>query len=236
MYILAALTHASVVVVFIYFLYTGYENGKHTEYLVPSANEYPGTCEEVYRPISGRFEADIHGLWSPVQAFRPSDSKYVLLTNNLEVSAQDFEQAITDIFNVFVADLSEKSYSRNLADNLVQWMSWKAVINTSSLIQTIYLTADPFNVLTSVKRGGGVDGMTGYIRGQDGTCNISTINLDTDKANALLTFRMDVNQYKGTAICTSLLNIMHFPIANTDQVQIAMDLRSFATAVAVRRI
>ena len=126
MYSLAATTQVSIVVVFLGFLITGYLNGISAKFLAPVGTK-DAFCNAVLKPVpTNTYLADYNGYWSGQVGYSSFLSKYKFIFNNLYLSNDAYTSAISEVYTYYILpDLINRASSRNLAQNMIQWMSWR---------------------------------------------------------------------------------------------------------------
>lgn len=231
MYIIAALTQVSIVVTFLYFLITGFLSGIDSTFLAPVGNSFD-LCSPVLRPVpTNTYLADANGAWEGQIKYKTYLSKYKFFLNNLRTGNEDYAVAMREINDEFIGPyLVEPSRHRNLAQNMVQWMGWRIRYGLETFNQFISLNGNPFDILVPTTVTGGVQG---YIVSDQGTCNI--FRPSTDRANFRISLEASRTVYEADTNCSEILNINTF-IFSGDSISISLDVRSFATTMAVSYI
>jgi hypothetical protein len=143
LYSFGAIAHLFSLACFIYFIWTGYTNAMSVQFI--SLNKEDGRCEAVLKPVTGTFLGDIQGQWFGNPGFDISLSKYSLELQNFEQSIHEYRDMM-DRVNVELTLLGQKATRRDLADNILLWITWQTVLENSKTVNTFYMKGNPLVV------------------------------------------------------------------------------------------
>jgi hypothetical protein len=122
MYIMGAFAELASLVLFIYFVLQGYEQGVTTKYI--SLDPTSGVCVDVVKSVSGAYMVDTNGTWEGHPNFDYSRAMYEMdWTDSTMTSAQ-----YTEIMNMAKSQLTElgtASGGMDLATTLLMYTAWQ---------------------------------------------------------------------------------------------------------------
>ena len=125
---------------FIYFIWKGYTDSMSVQFI--SLNKDDGRCNEVLKPVTGTFIGDVHGSWFGQPKFDASLGKYSLKLQNFEQSNEEYRAMLEGVDKELI-ELGEMAKHRDLADNLLLWMTWQTTLKNSKTVNTFCMTGNP---------------------------------------------------------------------------------------------
>lgn len=143
LYPFGAVAHLLSLACFAYFIWKGYVNAVSVKFI--SLDQNAGLCDAVLKPVSGTYLADIQGQWFGNPGFDLSLSKYTLELQNFEQSLVEYTEMMNQVNKELVV-LGVKGKTRDLADNILLWITWQTELVNSKTVNTFYMTGNPLVV------------------------------------------------------------------------------------------
>jgi hypothetical protein len=140
LYSFGAVAHLFSLTCFIYFIWKGYTNAMSVQFI--SLNKNDGRCSAVVKPVTGTFLGDLRGQWFGNPEFDASLAKYDLDLQNFEQSMSEYTAMMNQV-NQELQILGEKATKRDLADNVLLWLTWQTVLQNSKTVNTFSMTGNP---------------------------------------------------------------------------------------------
>jgi hypothetical protein len=140
LYSFGAIAHLFSLTCFIYFIWKGYDNAMSVQFI--SLNKNDGRCNVVLKPVTGTFLGDLQGQWFGTPQFDPSLAKYNLELQNFEQSVSEYSAMMEEV-NQELQLLGDKAAKRDLADNLLLWLTWQTVLVNSKTVNLFSMTGNP---------------------------------------------------------------------------------------------
>ena len=220
---LIAVIYACLVGIFIYFLQDVYSYKQKEKFLSLDANA--GTCEEVTSEIDGTYLADIGGNWEGSVGFEYSLAIYSATFRRFRGPKKEYDSILNQAFaNMEIA--TNKSYSQNLAANVLVWMTSSDVYESNGAVQTISYTGSPKAVFNRKVWAAGLSD-------ELGNCEIiPTVSYDKNSGIVLITW--DYSAYIASAACMHISDPLHMgfvPYSNSFVLQ--LDIQAVMVAVGV---
>lgn len=135
-----AIAHIFSLGCFIYFIWKGFVDSMSVQFI--SLNKNDGRCVEVLKPVTGTFIGDAQGYWFGQPNFDTSLGKYNLQLQNFRQSNEEYTHMM-NIVNEELTELGRMSAKRDLADNLLLWMTWQTTLQNSKTVNTFSMTGNP---------------------------------------------------------------------------------------------
>jgi len=111
-----------------YFMYTGYQQGVTSKFISITADS--GQCSEITRAVTGNFKADESGIWVGAAGFDFSSALYSMHLDEAEMTETNYGEIMTYVESELQA-LANISKSMSLDVNLVTWMSWQFICDST---------------------------------------------------------------------------------------------------------
>jgi hypothetical protein len=143
LYSFGAIAHLFSLACFVYFIWTGFKNAMSVQFI--SLNKEDGRCQAVLKPVTGTFLGDIQGQWFGNPGFDISLSKYSLELQNFEQTIHEYRDMMDQV-NVELTLLGKKALRRDLADNILLWITWQTVLTNSKTVNTFSMKGNPLVV------------------------------------------------------------------------------------------
>lgn len=228
MYLFGLIAYIASLFCFLYFAYTGYIQQTTKEFITPNSND--GDCSSVLRTVDGTYYADFTGQWNGDTNFQYSNALYQLNFQHFRYSVKEYTKMMNYVGKQ-LDYIGETAYNRNLAENIIYWVSWQVSIPDPSSANTFQMLGSPGVIFDRQFR----FGMVGNVNGE---CLV-TRETSYDRANNLFEIKYDVNEFNSDNICKTIANIDimgYIYLYDFNEFRLKVDVRSFVIAFAVRFI
>lgn len=226
MYLFGFIAYIASLFCFLYFTYTGYIQQTTKEFITPNSND--GDCSTVLRTVDGTYYADFIGQWSGESNFQYSNALYQLNLNNFRYSLKDYSKMMKYVGQQ-LDYIGAGAYDRNLAGNIMYWISWQVSIPDPTSANTFQMLGSPSVIFDRQFR----FGMVGNVNGE---CLV-TRDTSYDRANNLFQLKIDVSEFLNDSICKTIAvpsYMGYIPLYDFNDFKLKLDIRSFVIAFAVR--
>lgn len=217
--------YISFISLFFYFFISNFESLRNQKFLSLSSNA--GTCNAVLKPIDGIYLADTSGNWEGTSNFQYKNAIYSTTFNNFHGSDNDYRILLSNAFEIFDA-IGNNAYKRDLAANLLYWMSYTVSATRFENKQSMSLTGTPEVVFD--KRY-----LKGIFSNAFGVCDAYS-KVTYDKKNHQLTIVFNYQQFSESPTCMDIINPTHMGYASFfdgSEFTIYIDVDSLVTAIAI---
>jgi hypothetical protein len=205
-----------------------FETNKGTVFLSPrSEQDNTATCEVVPATNTGIFLATRNGLWGGANGFQYSDAFFSLSAVNLQVTEKEYRTRFT-ILSQGLKKIGNEMKHSDLGVNLLYWMSFSALYDTSNTANRVSLIGDPSVVLNRQYTFGSITNALG-------TCYFDDASAVFDPTLSVMTYSIPYESYK--TVCMDIggdpQNLGANQFTNSSNFDVKVDLKSLVTALAV---
>mmetsp|Transcript_696 Transcript_696/g.1141 ORF Transcript_696/g.1141 Transcript_696/m.1141 type:complete len:507 (-) Transcript_696:1041-2561(-) len=225
MYFFGALAHLMTLVCFIYFIYTGYHAARSIQFI--SLNKNDGECKDVMKEVDGLYYGDTNGKWSGDAAFDPSLGQYFLELNNFEATEDEFSDIMNEVYQELEI-LSKGAYLRDLAENMLLWMTWETILPHTKTVNKFHMMGNPLIIFSR-------DNQLGLFTSVDGECTLPS-QAAFDESTGKFSLQYNVTQFRQNPYCISAIEPEHLGYVHDyhyDKFEIKVDTNTVAIAAAV---
>ena len=153
---------------------------------------------------------------------------YSFVFDNVLTTPDAFKTTVIEINELFIIpELVLPSKKRNLAGNLVQWMSWRLSIELNGYIQFFSLKGRAFDIIVPT---GGINGIRGFILSEFGLC--TGFSGFSDAANWGMEIDIHYDDYLSSDACVKAVN-PKFVASSRDYLHFEIEIRSFSLAIGI---
>jgi hypothetical protein len=232
MYICGVLIELGALTLFIFFLLQGYQQGIHQQFISLSKNS--GVCEDVIKPLTGSFVADLNGSWSGSSAYVSSKGVYQMQVSNIKFTDKSYRDFMY-MAEQQIDRLAEFSITNDFSLNLMIFTSWQLVCDP-----TLYSGCDEWGSNRFTLIGSAVNVFaTSHVFFSSSNvfadCTTSpTTTYDLGSASQVATYSytdFSTNPSCNTIVDPELLD--YNSVLNGDSLGIEFDVRTLVDAVAV---
>ena len=124
MWIFGTVAYAVSLLIFGYFIATGYRIQRTQEFVSLSSSD--GDCSEVEMNVEGTYLATQSGIWEGAPGFNYDDATYFLQLSNYKESEETFRNQMNYVVLPQLNAISSNATKRNAVENLMLWMTWTA--------------------------------------------------------------------------------------------------------------
>jgi hypothetical protein len=221
MYLGGSITYIGALVCFIFFLYSGYDTARNTEFI--SLSETDGECYAVTRENSGIFLATDTGFWEGTEAYSAALAIYKVEFYRLDLTQEEYE-VMVNRFQDSIRPVGQKALHYEAAHNIVSWITFE-LNDPHFLFQMTGNSVDVFDRYYLI----------GGIASVEGVCDPVHMS-SLDGGNSLLRMEYGYTEYVVDKNCMAAVNPVHLGYnANYDHdnFRVDIDLNALVIAVAV---
>lgn len=226
LYSFGSLIISIVIVLFLYFLITGFTALSDTQFLAPIENSGVESkyCSEALYVNTGTYFASNDGYWSGSSNFKFSNAVIMLTAINLQLSTESFRQSMNLAYQIFDAGFPVFSTS-DLARNIL-----RLCVSRFPLAGTegqIFFLGSPQVIFAQQAYHGSLSNVFG-------DCQAESM-VDYYQPQATLEMRYQVGNYANASNCASIAtyDLFQARVSPSEDLKIRLDIRSVITAVAV---
>lgn len=222
MYFAGTISHIASLACFIFFIYTGYNTTRNTEFI--SLTDTDGECSAVTRQNTGQYLATDTGYWEGSEFFSTVIAIYKVDFFGLNIDTANYEHMIRG-FRSSIEELGAKSLMQDASRNVLNWVTFE-YSKPQYLFQMTGNSIDVFNRYYVV----------GGLATLEGNCEVEHSS-SLDGANNLLKVQFHISDFHDDELCMKAVTptlIGYNPNYDYEFFNINIDLNSLLIAIAVR--
>lgn len=221
MYVGGMIAHLASIACFVFFISTGYNNARNTEFISLSKSE--GECTDVTRQNTGEYLATDTGYWEGNEKFDPALAIYKVNFYSLNIDTSGYKAMISG-FKDSITEIGATAKYKDASRNILNWIAYEY----SSPQYQFQLTGNSEDVFSRYYTVGGLATV-------EGTCDVPHSS-SLDGANHLLRMEFNIAAYITDSYCMKAghpLRLGYNPFYDFYTFRIDMDLNSLVIAIAV---
>ena len=215
------LAYASAIACFVFFIYTGYDTARNTEFISLSEND--GECSAVTRQNTGTYLATDEGYWEGDENYNTALTIYRADFFSLDVDTDEYK-AIINRFRASIEELAILAETQDAARNIMYWITYE-LSTPQYLFQMTGNSVDVFYRYYTIAA----------LASREGVCDIPHTST-LDGGNHLLRIEYPFTEYMAESKCTAAAtpSLLGFnPDYDFDTFRVDLDLNSLLIAIAV---
>ena len=123
MFVFGSIAYVVSTCIFLYFILTGFKRNIRTEFI--SLDDGDGVCQDVSKEVTGTYYGTSDGKWSGDADFALSRALYKLDFVNYDRNEKNYRKRTMATIKEDLDRLARRSYTRDAAGNLMEWMTWE---------------------------------------------------------------------------------------------------------------
>lgn len=218
----------SLVALLIDLIYTAYTVARNTQYLSPlDGDTASANCEAITTTNSGNYLFSFTGYWQGSTGFEYAQASFELLLTSYSSTTSNFNAGMDSLYSG-ISNLGTYMKTYDLSINILVWTSYAILIETNNTANRFVMSGDP--VVVFDRQHVTVSSMSIH-----GICNI-TAATGFDYATGSLYVTYPYKEYMNHPVCNETFNPLYagyVPGLTEDTIDLAIDVRSLVTAIAV---
>jgi len=232
MYVMGAFAELATMVLFIYFVLQGYEQGVTTKFI--SLDPTSGACVDVVKSVSGAYMVDTSGIWVGNSGFDYSRAIYEMDWTDSAMTSDEYTIIMT-MAKQQLMDLGTASSTMDLSTTLLMYTAWQLICDPAQNEVCSVFSGQSFVFTADSSYMFALSHIDMTLSNVHADCN-SYSNSNYDLANSINTGNYQFDDFMSNSNCNTTADPLifgYYPPLDGNDFHIDMDVRTLMDAMAV---